>query len=63
MTLKKCIMCGRMFDPEEVASQNKNPYLDDDDDDMPKKVPSFCQLCEAKIRYEADERQKGTKPM
>ncbi|SFR06300.1 hypothetical protein [Desulfoscipio geothermicus] len=63
MAEKKCIMCGKMFDPEEVANANKNPYLDDDDEDMPKKEPSFCQLCEARIRNEADKSQKSPKPM
>lgn len=62
MAQKKCIMCGRLFDPEQVAQQNKNPYLDEDDD-LPKKEPSFCQLCEARIRREADDSQKVPKPM
>lgn len=62
MAEKKCIMCGRLFDPDQMAQDNKNPYLDDDDD-IPKKVPSFCQLCEAKIRYEADDSKKAAKPM
>ncbi|MCL2338245.1 MAG: hypothetical protein FWC60_12605 [Firmicutes bacterium] len=61
MAEKKCIMCGRLFDPDQVPPDNKNPYLDDDD--MPKKAPSFCQMCEAKIRYEADDSKRGAKPM
>lgn len=61
MAQKKCIMCGRLFDPDLVATNNKNPYLDEDD--IPKKSPSFCQLCEAKIRHEADDAQKNPKPM
>jgi len=56
-------MCGKMFDPDQVAVNNKNPYLDDDDEDMPKKSPSFCQICEAKIRHEADDTRKGAKPI
>ncbi len=62
MAMKKCIMCGKLFDPDQVMENNKNPYLDDDDD-IPKKEPSFCQLCEAKIKHEADESQKVPKPM
>ena len=53
-------MCGRMFDPDQVAQENKNPYLDDD---IPKKEPSFCQICQAKIKYESDTLQKVSKPM
>lgn len=63
MTMKKCIMCGKMFDPYQVAVENRNPFLDDDDEDMPKKTPSFCQLCEAKIRHEADDTRKVAKPI
>ena len=59
--MKKCIMCGKMFDPEQVVQENKNPYLDDDD--LPKKSPSFCQQCEAKIRNEAKNQQKNIKPV
>ncbi len=62
MALKKCIMCGRLFDPDQITvEENKNPYLDEED--MPKKEPSFCQLCQAKIKHEADESQKIPKPM
>jgi len=63
MATKKCIMCGKIFDPDHVAVDNTNPYLDDDDEDMPKKSPSFCQICEAKIRHEADDTRKGTRPI
>ncbi|KAF1084663.1 hypothetical protein SPSYN_02441 [Sporotomaculum syntrophicum] len=63
MAMKKCIMCGKMFDPDQIVVESKNPFLDDDDEDMPKKTPSFCQMCEAKIRHEADDTRKGTKPM
>lgn len=54
-------MCGKIFDPDQVVEENKNPYLDDDE--MPKKVPSFCQMCEAKIRNESNKLQKEPKPM
>lgn len=57
MSLKKCIMCGKSFDPDQINQENINPYLDDED--QPKKSPSFCQLCEAKIRYESDEAHKN----
>ncbi|WP_347490993.1 hypothetical protein [Desulfoscipio sp. XC116] len=63
MASKKCIMCGRMFDPDQIVEENKNPFLDDDEEDMPKKAPSFCQICEAKIRHEADDNKKPSKPM
>jgi len=63
MATKKCIMCGKLFDPDLVAVDNKNPYLDDDDEDMPKKSPSFCQICEAKIRHEADDTRKVARPI
>jgi len=61
MDEKKCIMCGRVFDPDQVIDLNKNPYIDDDD--LPKKIPSFCQLCEAKIRHEADDSKRSPKPV
>lgn len=55
----RCIMCGRII---ELETFTKDPY--EDDDDMPKKKPiSFCQLCEAKLRYESDESQKMPKPI
>ncbi len=63
MAIKKCIMCGKMFDPDQITAENKNPFFDDDDEDMPKKAPSFCQICEAKIRHEADDTRKGAKPI
>jgi len=61
MAEKKCIMCGRLFDPDQIVEKNKNPYLDEDD--LPPKSPSFCQLCEAKIRNEADDSRKNPKPI
>lgn len=61
MAEKKCIMCGRLFDPDQMVQENKNPYLDDND--VPKKEPSFCQMCQAKIRREADDSQKVPKPI
>lgn len=58
---QRCIMCGRVI--EDEASNNS---LWDDEDDFipkPKKSVSFCQLCEAKLRKESDDRIKGSKPM
>lgn len=56
--MARCIMCGRTI--EEIEWKNKDDY---DDEDMPKKSPSFCQRCLAKIKNEAEERQKPSKPM
>lgn len=56
--LAKCIMCGKQFDVDE----KKDPY-EDEYDDVPKKPPAFCQMCEAKLKYESDKSQKIPKPM
>ncbi|WP_159426182.1 hypothetical protein [Desulfolucanica intricata] len=55
--MPRCIMCGKVFEVED----KKDPY--EEEEDMPKKTPSFCQMCEAKLRHEADQSQKIPKPM
>lgn len=55
----RCIMCGRILEVELSA----DPGDEDDFIPKPKKSISFCQLCEAKLRKESDDRMKGTKPM
>lgn len=57
----RCIMCGRIIEPDEGEVMINDPY--DDEDDMPKKTLSFCQLCEAKLKHEADGSQKPKKPI
>jgi hypothetical protein len=54
-------MCGRIIEPDEGEVMINDPY--DDEDDMPKKTLSFCQLCEAKLKHEADGSQKPKKPI
>ncbi|MGB9802373.1 hypothetical protein [Desulfofundulus sp.] len=57
----RCIMCGRII---EIEQFNPDPYDDYEDEDLkPKKSILICQLCEAKLRHEADEAQKNPKPM
>lgn len=60
--MPRCIVCGRPIELEEIKP---DPYDDDDDmDDIkPRKTPSFCQLCQAKIKNESDKAQKEPKPM
>ncbi|WP_353928779.1 hypothetical protein [Desulfofundulus kuznetsovii] len=48
----------------EVEEFNPDSYDDYEDEDLqPKKSILICQLCEAKLRHEADEAQKIPKPM
>lgn len=55
----RCMLCGRVI---EVEVLNTDPY--EDEDEMPKKKPlHVCQMCEAKLRKEADDSQKVPKPM
>lgn len=56
----RCIMCGKIIESEVTGST-----WEDEDDFItkPKKSVSFCQLCEAKLRKESDDRMKGSKPM
>lgn len=55
----RCMLCGRLFEHEVVAT---DPY--EDEDDMPKKKTlAVCMMCEAKLRHEADDKQKVPKPM
>jgi len=55
----RCILCGRVFEHEVYAS---DPY--EDDEDIPKKKPmAVCMMCEAKLKHEADDKQKVPKPM
>ncbi|WP_031514667.1 hypothetical protein [Desulfofalx alkaliphila] len=60
----RCIICGRLINQEE--DEPKKSMWDDEDDFIPKpkkKVSSFCQFCEAKLRKEADDTHKPRKPM
>ncbi|RKO67212.1 hypothetical protein D7024_09780 [Desulfofundulus salinus] len=58
----RCIMCGRLVEVEEF---NPDSYDDYEDEDLQPKKSSIliCQLCQAKLRHEADEAQKIPKPM
>lgn len=56
---KRCILCGRPFVPEEELT----PREDEDELLAPRKTVSVCQLCQAKLKHEADEAQKLPKPM
>lgn len=61
---ERCIICGRLVEPE--VEPKKNDMWDDEDDFIPKpkkKSSSFCQFCEAKLRKEADDTHKLKKPM
>lgn len=56
---KRCILCGRKFVPDEELT----PQDDEDELLTPRKTVSVCQLCQAKLKHEADEAQKLPKPM
>jgi len=57
---KRCILCGRKFVVEDMSATTE-------DDDLftpePKKNVSICELCQNKLRHEADKTQKPTKPV
>lgn len=56
-----CMMCGRVIEIEEFK---KDPYDDDDEDEVPvKKTLCYCVICEAKIKNESDPAKKAPKPM
>lgn len=63
---QRCIICGRMIEIK-TEEEEKDDWWDDEDDFIPKpekKISSFCQLCEAKLRKEADDSVQGPrKPM
>ncbi|RPF49312.1 hypothetical protein [Thermodesulfitimonas autotrophica] len=58
---KRCILCGRKFEVEtleEMVQEEEEDFLE-----PPRKIPSVCPLCQAKIKHEAEESQKVPKPM
>lgn len=59
--IMRCIICGKVIEPDEGELLPNDPYADEDD--LPKKPLSFCQMCEAKIRHEADGTHKPQKPI
>ncbi|MGI5823884.1 MAG: hypothetical protein ACOX6Z_08080 [Dethiobacteria bacterium] len=57
---KRCLMCGRLFEVEAAAETTLGvafPAL------VPGKSKSFCPLCEARLKKEAQDTQKDPKPM
>ncbi|MEG6615598.1 hypothetical protein V6C27_04050 [Peptococcaceae bacterium 1198_IL3148] len=59
----RCMICGKLIvnEPEEPE---KNDLWDDEDDFIPKpkkSTSSICQLCQAKLRKEADDVVQGPK--
>ncbi|MGQ9825570.1 MAG: hypothetical protein ACUVSK_11380 [Desulfotomaculales bacterium] len=56
----RCLLCGRIIEVEEF----KGDLFDEEEDEGQKKKPlQICQICQAKLRHEADEAQKVPKPM
>ncbi len=58
---KRCILCGRLFVVQDMCEKC------DEGDDLfttaPKKSVSVCELCQKKLKHEADKAQKPTKPV
>lgn len=53
------MLCGRVIEIEEFTA---DPY--EEEEDLPKKRSlRVCQICQAKLKHEADEAQKIPKPM
>lgn len=64
MATGRCIMCGRMLEIEEFQPSSDDDYYEEYEDEKTKrKSVLFCQICEAKLRHEADEAQRNPKPM
>jgi hypothetical protein len=59
----KCMLCGKPIEkePAKLVSEYDDEY--DDDVSSGKKSSSFCVMCQAKLRNEADKGQKLSKPM
>lgn len=55
----RCMLCGRVIEIEEFPA---DPY-EDKEDLSKKRSLQVCQLCQAKLKHEADESQKVPKPM
>ena len=55
-------MCGRLIEQEDFP---KDPFDEDEEEEIRQKKRSLqvCQLCQAKLKHEADESQKVPKPM
>lgn len=58
---KRCILCGRKFIVEDLAETVREE--EEDIFEPPRKIPSLCPLCQAKVKHEAEESQKVPKPM
>lgn len=58
MAAARCIICGRVIEDAGL------PRPDEDDEDEPVKKPMLiCPRCQAKLKHEADDKQKVPKPM
>jgi len=59
-----CSICGRLIEKEEEKSTGGD-WLEQALEPKPKQKQQtiFCQLCEAKLRKEADDSQKPRKPI
>lgn len=58
----RCMLCGKPLD--EGASTLERKIEDEYDDDVVESKPSsFCLMCQAKLKNEADKGQKDPKPM
>ncbi|MDD3654065.1 MAG: hypothetical protein PHO01_07765 [Desulfotomaculaceae bacterium] len=59
----RCMLCGKLIEEDIVVT---DPFDDDEDEDelmSRKKSMSFCVMCQAKLKHEADENQKNPKPL
>lgn len=53
---RRCIICGRVYDLKNIPVWQKVALLN-------KKSTYVCDLCKAKVQYEAKEAQTPPKPM
>ena len=57
---KCCLICGKLFEIDVLVETGSDAAFFEE---IPSKIPSFCPMCEAKIKKEAKDTQKEFKPI
>jgi uncharacterized protein YlaI len=56
----RCLLCGKTY---EVNQEHKDFKKLSDKSSVQNEVTFVCDLCNNRVRYESDEKQKAKKPM